>query len=69
MSEPPETQLDHVLRQQMLTYGTAFDIYKRCCDRADIGRWAREYGIEIRVEHVEPAFYAVAGTFSRTSGS
>jgi demethylmenaquinone methyltransferase/2-methoxy-6-polyprenyl-1,4-benzoquinol methylase len=46
-----------------LNDGTSFDIYKRYCDRDDISRWAREYGVRLRIEHFGPAFYAVSGAF------
>jgi ubiquinone/menaquinone biosynthesis C-methylase UbiE len=46
-----------------LNDGTTFEIYKRYCDRNDIAGWAREYGIELNVEHFGPAFYAVSGSF------
>jgi ubiquinone/menaquinone biosynthesis C-methylase UbiE len=47
-----------------LNDGTTFEIYKRYCDRADIARWAVEYGVELHVEHFGPAFFAVAGAFT-----
>jgi len=46
-----------------LNDGTAFEIYKRYCDRDDIARWARDYGVRLRIEHFGPAFYAVSGAF------
>ena len=52
-----------------LNDGTAFDIYKRYCDRDDISRWAGAYDVTLHVEHFGPAFYAVSGTFGTTSGS
>jgi len=51
-----------------LNDGTAFEIYKRYCDRGDIVRWASEYDVELNIEHFGPAFYAVSGTFGGTSG-
>lgn len=48
---------------RQLNDGTAFEIYKRYCDRDDISRWAREYGVSLRLEHFGPAFYAVSGAF------
>jgi len=52
-----------------LNDGTAFDIYKRYCDQADISRWAKGYDVKLGIEHFGPAFYAVSGTFGATSGS
>jgi demethylmenaquinone methyltransferase/2-methoxy-6-polyprenyl-1,4-benzoquinol methylase len=46
-----------------LNDGTAFEVYKRYCDSSDLARWTRNYGAELRIEHVGPAFYAVSGTF------
>jgi ubiquinone/menaquinone biosynthesis C-methylase UbiE len=46
-----------------LNDGTTFEIYKRYCDRADIARWTVDYGVELRIEHFGPAFYAVSGAF------
>ena len=48
---------------RQLNDGTAFEIYKRYCDRDDISRWAREYGVSLRIEHFGPAFCAVSGAF------
>ena len=47
-----------------LNDGTAFEIYKRYCDRDDISHWARAYDAELDIEHFGPAFYAVSGTFN-----
>ena len=55
------TKVERQLRQ--LNDGTAFEIYKRYCDRDDIARWAREYGASLRIEHFGSAFYAVSGSF------
>jgi demethylmenaquinone methyltransferase/2-methoxy-6-polyprenyl-1,4-benzoquinol methylase len=52
-----------------LNDGTAFEIYKRYCDRGDMSRWAGEYDVKLDVEHFGPAFYAVTGTFGEASGS
>ena len=46
-----------------LNDGTAFEIYKRYCDRGDISRWSRDYGVRLNIEHFGPAFYAVSGAF------
>jgi ubiquinone/menaquinone biosynthesis C-methylase UbiE len=46
-----------------LNDGTAFEIYKRYCDRGDIARWTRDYGVMLNVEHFGAAFYAVSGSF------
>jgi len=46
-----------------------FEIYERYCDRDDIKRWAREYGVTLRLEHFGPAVYAVSGSFGERSGS
>jgi hypothetical protein len=48
-----------------LNDGTAFEIYKRYCDRGDISRWMREYDVRLEIEHFGAAFYAVSGTFAR----
>ena len=57
------TKVEHQSRQ--LNDGTAFEIYKRYCDRGDISRWAQEHDVELRIEHFGPAFYAVSGVFGR----
>ena len=44
-----------------LNDGTAFEIYKRYCDRGDVSRWSREYDVRLNIEHFGPAFYAVSG--------
>jgi hypothetical protein len=55
---------------RQLNDGTAFDIYKRYCDRDDISGWTRAYGVTLRIEHFGKAFYAVSGAFnSAASGS
>jgi len=41
----------------------------RMLSQDDISRWAREYDVKLDIEHFGPAFYAVSGTFSGTSGS
>lgn len=53
---------------RQLNDGTAFEIYKRYCDRDDISRWAREYDALLRVEYFGAAFYAVSGMFGRRAG-
>ena len=50
-------------QSRRLNDGTAFEIYKRYCDRDDISRWVREYDVTLRVEHFGSAFYAVSGAF------
>lgn len=50
-------------QKRRLNDGTAFEIYKRYCDRHDIARWAREHDAALRIEHFGQAFYAVSGTF------
>jgi ubiquinone/menaquinone biosynthesis C-methylase UbiE len=54
---------------RQLNDGTAFEIYKRYCERDDIVRWAQEHDVKLRIEHFGPAFYAVSGTLGRTSDS
>jgi len=49
---------------RQLNDGTTFEIYKRYCDQGDISRWARDYDVELCIEHFGPAFYAVSGAFS-----
>ena len=46
-----------------LNDGTAFEIYKRYCDRDDIARWAHQHNVVLRIEHFGDAFYAVSGAF------
>jgi ubiquinone/menaquinone biosynthesis C-methylase UbiE len=46
-----------------LNDGTAFEIYKRYCDRNDTARWARDHDVVLRIEHFGSAFCAVSGTF------
>ncbi len=46
-----------------LNDGTAFQIYKRYCDREDLDRWPVAYGVTVQVEHFGRAFYAASGTF------
>ena len=53
-------------QQRGLNDGTAFDIYKRYCDRDDISRWIQSYNVNLRIEHFGPAFYAVSGAFEPT---
>jgi len=48
---------------RQLNDGTAFDIYKRYCDRDDIEDWTHAYGVTLRIEHFGKAFYAVSGVF------
>jgi len=48
---------------RQLNDGTAFDIYKRYCDRDDISGWTAAYGVTLRIEHFGQAFYAVSGVF------
>jgi ubiquinone/menaquinone biosynthesis C-methylase UbiE len=52
-----------------LNDGTAFEIYKRYCDRGDISRWMSDYGVKLDIEHFGPAFVAVSGKFDGTSDS
>jgi len=47
--------------------GTAFEIFKRYCDRDDISRWARDYDVQLRIEYFGSAFLAVTGTFDTTA--
>jgi demethylmenaquinone methyltransferase/2-methoxy-6-polyprenyl-1,4-benzoquinol methylase len=47
-----------------LNDGTAFEIYKRYCDRHDIARWGREQGVMLRIDHFGTAFCAVSGAFN-----
>jgi ubiquinone/menaquinone biosynthesis C-methylase UbiE len=49
---------------RQLNDGTAFDIYKRYCDRDDISGWTHAYGVTLRIEHFGQAFYAVSGAFN-----
>lgn len=51
-----------------LNDGTLFEIYKRYCDRDDLSRWEREYGVRLGIEHFGAAFFAVSGTFNGPSG-
>ena len=44
-----------------LNDGTAFEIYKRYCDRNDIARWGREHDVMLRIDHFGIAFCAVSG--------
>jgi putative acetyltransferase len=48
-----------------LNDGTAFEVYKRYCDRGDLSRWAQTYDITLDVEYFGRAFYAVSGAFER----
>jgi demethylmenaquinone methyltransferase/2-methoxy-6-polyprenyl-1,4-benzoquinol methylase len=52
-----------------LNDGTAFEIYKRYFDQADISRWTKTYDVKLDIEHFGPAFYAVSGRFAGASGS
>ena len=54
-------------QQRELNDGTAFEIYKRYCDRDDISRWIQSYEVKVRIEHFGPAFYAVSGAFEPTN--
>jgi ubiquinone/menaquinone biosynthesis C-methylase UbiE len=54
-------------QERRLNDGTAFEIYKRYCDRDDISRWARQYDVRLRIEQFGPAFYAVSGSFDSVS--
>lgn len=54
-------------QERRLNDGTRFEVYKRYCDRDDIAGWADRYGVTISVEHFGTAFYAVWGSFSRSS--
>ena len=51
-------------QQRRLNDGTAFEIYKRYCDRVDISEWAAKYDATVHVEHFGTAFYAVSGRFN-----
>jgi ubiquinone/menaquinone biosynthesis C-methylase UbiE len=48
-----------------LNDGTAFDIYKRYFDRADVAAWTDKYGVATSIEHFGTAFVAVSGQFTR----
>jgi demethylmenaquinone methyltransferase/2-methoxy-6-polyprenyl-1,4-benzoquinol methylase len=52
-----------------LNDGTAFEIYKRYSDQADIARWVSKYHVRLKIEHFGAAFCAVSGTFAVASGS
>ena len=54
-------------QQRRLNDGTRFEIYKRYCDRRDIAGWAGQYNVTTAIEHFGTAFYAVSGTFNRSS--
>ena len=54
-------------QQRRLNDGLCFEIYKRYCDREDIAGWAAKYDVTTVVEHFGVAFYAVSGTFNRSS--
>lgn len=56
-------------QERKLNDGTPFEIYKRYCDRSDFGRWTREYGVRLRIEHFGQAFYAVSGMFNELNDS
>ena len=60
---PERAMFNHKVEHQprRLNDGTAFEIYKRYCDRDDIARWAAQHSVELHVEHFGPAFYAVSG--------
>ena len=68
---PKRSKFDAKVERQprRLNDGTAFEIYKRYCDQADISRWAREYDVRLKIEHFGSAFYAVSGTFAGASDS
>jgi ubiquinone/menaquinone biosynthesis C-methylase UbiE len=51
-------------QQRRLNDGTAFEIYKRYCDRTDIARWEAEYGVAVQIEYFSRAFIAVSGSFA-----
>jgi hypothetical protein len=63
--EPGASEIQHQggMQARRLNDGTAFEIYKRYCDREDLSRWVREYDVTLRVEHFGSAFYAVSGAF------
>ena len=67
---PERATVNHKVERQprRLNDGTTFEIYKRYCDRDDIARWAADYGVELRVEHFGPAFFAVSGVFTERAG-
>jgi len=50
-------------QERRLNDGSAFDIYKRYFDRADVTKWARRYAVSLDVEHFGTAFLAVSGRF------
>jgi ubiquinone/menaquinone biosynthesis C-methylase UbiE len=54
-------------QRRRLNDGTAFEIYKRYCDQADISSWATKYDVRLSVEYFGTAFFAVSGMFSRKS--
>ena len=54
-------------QQRRVNSGTAFEVYKRYCDRTDIEGWTARHGATLEIEHFGTAFYAVSGTF--TSGA
>jgi ubiquinone/menaquinone biosynthesis C-methylase UbiE len=68
---PERSKFNAKVERQLrrLNDGTTFEIYKRYCDGNDISRWAREYDVNLSIEHFGQGFYAVLGTFVETSGS
>jgi ubiquinone/menaquinone biosynthesis C-methylase UbiE len=54
-------------QRRRLNDGACFEVYKRYCDREDIAAWSKQYDVTINVEHFGTAFYAVSGSFSRSS--
>jgi ubiquinone/menaquinone biosynthesis C-methylase UbiE len=48
-------------QSRRLNDGTPFEIYKRYCDREDVSRWARDYGMDLRLEFFGTAFFAASG--------
>jgi demethylmenaquinone methyltransferase/2-methoxy-6-polyprenyl-1,4-benzoquinol methylase len=54
-------KVEHQARH--LNDGTAFQIYKRYRDQADIARWSQTHGVTTHGEHFGDAFFAVSGRF------
>lgn len=54
-------KIEHQTRR--LNDGTAFQVYKRYCDRPDISGWTDRYDVDTTVEHFGTAFFAVTGRF------
>jgi demethylmenaquinone methyltransferase/2-methoxy-6-polyprenyl-1,4-benzoquinol methylase len=56
-------------QERRLNDGTSFRIYKRYLDRADVSRWAAQYGAALSIEYFGRAFLAVSGSFTSAGGS